>query len=58
MNGTIISKEKLLELKGLARKIEENSLPWDTLSVEIQEHEKREKEKAIKQLTELILKIK
>jgi hypothetical protein len=58
MNGTIISEEKLLELKDLARKIEENSLPWDTLSVEIQEHEKREKEKAIKQLTELILKIK
>jgi hypothetical protein len=57
MNGTIISEEKLLELKDLARKIEENSLPWDTLSVEIQEHEKREKEKAIKQLTELILKI-
>ena len=58
MNSTIISEEKLLELKDLARKIEENSLPWDTLSVEIQEHEKREKEKAIKQLTELILKIK
>ena len=57
MNGTIISEEKLLELKDLARKIEENSLPWDTLSVEIQEHEKREKEKAIKQLTEIILKI-
>jgi hypothetical protein len=57
MNSTIISEEKLLELKDLARKIEENSLPWDTLSVEIQEHEKREKEKAIKQLTELILKI-
>ena len=58
MNVTIISEEKLLELKDLARKIEENSLPWDTLSVEIQEHEKREKEKATKQLTELILKIK
>jgi predicted secreted Zn-dependent protease len=57
MNSTIISEEKLLELKDLARKIEENSLPWDTLSVEIQQHEKREKEKAIKQLTELILKI-
>jgi hypothetical protein len=57
MNSTIISEEKLLELKDLARKIEENSLPWDTLSVEIQEHEKREKEKAIKQLTEIILKI-
>ena len=57
MNGTIISEETKKELKDLARKIEENSLPWDTLSVEIQEHEKREKEKAIKQLTELILKI-
>ena len=44
MNGIIISEEKLIELKSLAKIIEDNSLPWDTLSVEIQEHEKREKE--------------
>lgn len=57
MNGTIISEDKLKEMKSLARIIEDNSLPFPALSVEIQEHEKREKEKAINKLIKLIKKL-
>ena len=53
MNGTI-SEEQLLELKDLAKIIEDNSLPFPALSVETQEHEKREKEKATNKLIKLI----
>ena len=54
MNSTTISKEKLLELKDLAKIIEDNSLPFPALSVEIQEHEKREVQKATNKLIKLI----
>ena len=54
MNGTIISEEKLLELKDLAKIIEDNSLPFPALSVEIQEHEKREVKKATDKILKLI----
>lgn len=57
MNSTIISEYKLKEMKSLARIIEDNSLPFPALSVEIQEHEKREKEKAINKLIKLIKKL-
>ena len=64
MNGTIISEEKLLELKDLARKIEElkdlvqiiedNSLPFESLSVEIQEWEMKQVQKAQNKINEII----
>lgn len=54
MNGTIISEEKLLELKDLAKTIEDNNLPFPALSVEIQEHEKREVQKATNKILKLI----
>ena len=54
MNSTTISKEKLLELKDLAKIIEDNSLPFPALSVEIQEHEKREVQKATNKILKLI----
>lgn len=57
MNSTIISEDKLKEMKSLARIIEDNSLPFPALSVEIQEYEKREKEKAINKLIKLIKKL-
>lgn len=57
MNSTIISEDKLKEMKRLAQIIEDNSLPFLALSVEIQEHEKREKEKAINKLIKLIKKL-
>lgn len=57
MNSTIISEDKLKEMKILAQIIEYNSLPFPALSVEIQEHEKREKEKAINKLIKLIKKL-
>ena len=57
MNGTIISEEKLLELKDLAKIIEDNSLPFPALSVEIQEHEKREVKKATDKILKLILEL-
>ena len=57
MNSTIISEDKLKEMKSLARIIEDNSLPFPALSVEIQEHKKREKEKAINKLIKLIKKL-
>ena len=57
MNSTLISKEKIKKMKSLAQIIEDNSLPFPALSVEIQEHEKREKEKAINKLIKLIKKL-
>lgn len=54
MNSTIISEGKIKEMKILAQIIEDNNLPFPALSVEIQEHEKREKEKAINKLIKLI----
>lgn len=54
MNSTLISKDKLKEMKRLAKIIEDNSLPFPALSLEIQAHEKREKEKAINKILKLI----
>lgn len=57
MNSTLIKEDKLKEMKSLVQIIEDNSLPFPALSVEIQEHEKREKEKAINKLIKLIKKL-
>lgn len=54
MNSTLIRKDKLKEMKRLAKIIEDNSLPFPALSLEIQAHEKREKEKAINKILKLI----
>ena len=54
MNSTIISEDKLKEMKSLAQIIEDNSLPFPALSVEIQEHEKREVQKATNKILKLI----
>lgn len=54
MNNTIIPEETKKELKDLVQIIEDNSLPWNTLSVEIQKHEKEQIEKANKRIYEII----
>jgi hypothetical protein len=55
MNGTIISEEKLLELKDLARKIEK--LESDIFFGDRTDHTLLSHRKLTEQLTELILKI-
>jgi len=54
MNNTILPEETKKELKELLEIIENNSLPFPTLSVEIQEFEKKQIEKANKRIYEII----
>ena len=54
MNNTILNEETKKELKDLLQIIEDNSLPFPTLSVEIQEYEKKQIEKANKRIYEII----
>lgn len=58
MNVTVIKEEKTLkELKNLVQIIEDNSLPFPALSVEIQKHEKEQIEKSNKRIYEIIKKL-
>jgi hypothetical protein len=54
MNNTVLSEETKKELKELVQIIDDNSLPFPTLSVEIQEYEKQQIEKANKRIYEII----
>jgi hypothetical protein len=49
-----MNEETKKELKRLLQIIEDNSLPFPTLSVEIQEYEKKQIEKANKRIYEII----
>jgi len=57
MNNTILPEETRQELKDLVQIIENNSLPFTTQSVEIQEYEKKQIEKANKRIYEIIKKL-
>jgi len=57
MNNTVLSEETKKELKELVQIIDDNSLPFPTLSVEIQEYEKQQIEKANKRIYEIIKKL-
>ena len=54
MNNTVLSEETKKELKELVQIIDDNSLPFPTLSVEIQEYEKQQIEKANKRIYQII----
>lgn len=54
MNNTILPEQTKKELKDLVQIIENNSLPFPTLSVEIQKHEKEQIEKANNRIYEII----
>jgi hypothetical protein len=54
MNNTVLNEETKKELKYLVQIIEDNSLPFPTLSVEIQEYEKKQIEKVNKRIYEII----